>query len=296
MLIEEGYVQLDLTPGGDPYKDRFANAFDEVHTLTVFLSPWQRTKDTIRAGLTQAVKESLRTIRIEPEHIKSLGNKLKRVHPVRTPTTLVQNTREWIGRRREMRIYSYDAANVPDSSVPRMICCNSLEDLLRYQPAEGWQSRRRFLSTSLRRIENGLRVYTYAENDQLLHYGWLIERQEKSFVTEVRQEFNFPPNSACLFDFYTFPQARGRGLYTLSLRTMLQDAVCIPGTAKIFIAVLADNSSSRHVIEKVGFAYECSLFEQVWLGLARRWTRMPDGSGTTSSSRSLTSDMVPKNA
>jgi CelD/BcsL family acetyltransferase involved in cellulose biosynthesis/RimJ/RimL family protein N-acetyltransferase len=285
MLIEEGYQQLDLTPGGDAYKDRFANGFDEVHTLTLFLSLGQRMKDTIRAGFAEAIKTSLRTIGVEPQYIKSLGNRLKNVHAAQAPETLVRSARQWLGRRREVRIYSYDATSVPEPGGPRVIRCNAPEDLLRYQPREGRQSRHQFLSTSLQRIENGLRVYTYAENDSLLSYGWLVERQGKLFVSEVGQEFTFPPNSAYLFDFHTFPQARGRELLTQFLRTMLQDAARIPGTARTFISVLADNTPLRNAVEEVGFAHECSLFEEVRLGRARRWSRLPDASETDSTRR-----------
>jgi GNAT superfamily N-acetyltransferase len=184
-----------------------------------------------------------------------------------------------------MRIYSYDAKSVPDFNGPEMIRHDALEELLGYEPAEAWQSRQGFLSTALTRIENGLHVYTCTENGRLVHYGWLIERQERSFVSEVRQEYVLPPNSASLFDFYTFPRARGRGLYTLCLRTMLRDAARIPGTEKIIIAVLADNGPSRHVIEKVGFVYECSLFEEVRFGRARRWAHVTETGQADLSSR-----------
>jgi len=285
MLIGEGYKQLDLTPGGDPYKDRFANGFDEVHTLTVFFSQRQRTKEAIRAGFTRAVKTGFKTVGIEPEHIKSLGNKIKGIRAAHTPATLLRHASQWIDRRREMRIYSYSPTNVPDFGGLQLIRCNAPEELLRYRPAEGRQSRHQFLSTALHRIENGLRVYTYSEDGHLLCYGWLSEGEEKLFLNEVRQEFRLPPKSVCLFDFWMSPQARGQELYTQFLQTVLQDLAHVPGTVKI--SVLADNIPLRNAIEDVGFAYECSLFEQVRLGWARRWSCLPDSSDTNSSFRTI---------
>jgi RimJ/RimL family protein N-acetyltransferase len=137
---------------------------------------------------------------------------------------------------------------------------DSVNSLLKYESAENWQSSQAFLSQCLRYLEKGYHVYTYVQNDILAHYGWLIEQQEQSFFTEVDQTFEFPKGSAVLFDFYTHPKLRGKGLYQLSLRQMLHDAAHIPGTQQIFIAVLSKNSPSRHVIEKIGFDYVCSLY------------------------------------
>lgn len=273
MLIGEGYEQLDLTPGGDPYKDRFANGYDEVQSLTVFPSLTQRTKETLLAGFTEAAKKCFRTIGVEPEYIKSLGNKFREVNAVRMPVSLVRSARQWLGRRREMRIYSCNATKVSNLSGHRFIRCNAPDDLLRYQPTEGCRSWQQFLATSLHRIENGLRVYTCTENDRLLSYGWLIERQEKIHLSEVGQELGLPPNSACLFDFHAFPQARRQRLFALLLQTMLRDSERISGIAKVFVTALADNTPLLHAIEEIGFVYVCSLFEQVRFGRARRWSR-----------------------
>jgi len=109
----------------------------------------------------------------------------------------------------------------------------------------------------------------------LVHYGWLIERQRKSYISEVGHEIYLPPDSAVLTDYYTHPAARGQGLYRQSLKQMLHDAALIPGTKHIFIAVLANNRPSRHVIEKVGFTYQFSLFTKKVGGRARRWDNAP---------------------
>jgi RimJ/RimL family protein N-acetyltransferase len=68
------------------------------------------------------------------------------------------------------------------------------------------------------------------------------------------------PGSAALFDFFTHPQARGKGLYQAAMQQMLHDASCIPNTSQVYISVMADNVASRHAIEKIGFKYKCSLY------------------------------------
>jgi RimJ/RimL family protein N-acetyltransferase len=132
-----------------------------------------------------------------------------------------------------------------------------------------------FLKRVLKGLEHGNHVYTFVEEGRLVHYGWLIERQQKSHLSEVGHDFYLPPDSAVLTDFYTHPAARGKGLYQQSLRQMLHDAALIPGTKHIFIGVLADNGPSRHVIEKVGFEYRFSFFARTFGGKTKRWTDAP---------------------
>ncbi len=273
LLMREGYGQLDLTPGSDRYKSDFANSFDEVHTLTVFPSPKQRRKEDIRRLFRKAARKALTTVCASPERVTLFVSKLKEVRPVRVSAGLVWNARRWIGRRREVRVYSYEAVKVQGIDVPTTIRRDVVEDLLGYEPAYTWQSRQRFLSTSLARLKDGHHVYTYAEEGRLLHYGWFTEGPDQSLLSESCQPFAFPPNSAYLFDFYTFPQARGRGLYTHCLQKMLSDLSHVPGTDKIYIAVMADNRPARHVIDKMGFTHELSLYDTVRSGgSANGWT------------------------
>ena len=273
LLMKEGYEQLDLTPGDDRYKSDFANRFDEVHTLTVFSSPRQRWKEDLRKRIKIAVSKVLTTMRIPPDRVASIVNKLKEVHPARVSSEFVWNARSWTGHRREVRVYSYEAVKVRDIDILTTIHRDVLEDLLGYEPAETWQSRQRFLSASQARLKDDHHVYTYVEEGRLLHYGWLTEGPNQSLLIESCQPFAFPPNSAYIFDFYTFPQARGRGLYTHCLQKMLSDLAHMPGTDKVYVAVTADNRPARHVIEKMGFTHEFSFYETVRSGGSRNgWT------------------------
>jgi hypothetical protein len=56
-LKADGFRALDLTPGGDPWKDRFATAFDEVQELTVFTSALSCTLARCRGALRGLVKK-----------------------------------------------------------------------------------------------------------------------------------------------------------------------------------------------------------------------------------------------
>ena len=81
MLMQEGYEQLDLTAGGDPYKERFANAWDEVHTLRVFPTALAKARAAVATSLEQAARKTLDTLHITPARVRWFVNTLKRLRP-----------------------------------------------------------------------------------------------------------------------------------------------------------------------------------------------------------------------
>jgi len=278
-LAKEGITAFDLTPGGE-YKDRFATHYDDTHILTIFFNRSQYARHQVKRTLITGVKRALQIRNITPtqasEAVAHLQHKWAHLKLTTVPPKLFKIARGRLWETREMRIYTYDVAAARQLRVPQMMKRDSLSDLLAYRPAEAWQPRlNRFLKSALEGLESGTHVYTYVADGRLLHYGWLIERQLKSFITEVGHDFYLPPDAAVLADFYTHLEARGRGLYRHSLSQMLHDAAMIPGTKHIFIAVLANNLPSRHVIEKVGFAYQFSFFTQQLGGKTRRWSNAP---------------------
>lgn len=111
-------------------------------------------------------------------------------------------------------------------------------------------------------MERGEHVFTHADEQCLLHYGWFAPKQAESFFSEIRQRYSYPTGTAVLYDFYTDPEARGRGYYRSNLLQMLQRAAVEPSITQIYISVNAENGASRHVIEAVGFQYQESLHQQ----------------------------------
>ena len=55
-LAGEGFCRLDLTPGGDEWKDRLATRFERVHELRLFRSAWARTLEASRKRAVEGFK------------------------------------------------------------------------------------------------------------------------------------------------------------------------------------------------------------------------------------------------
>jgi CelD/BcsL family acetyltransferase involved in cellulose biosynthesis/RimJ/RimL family protein N-acetyltransferase len=279
-LAKEGITTFDLTPGGE-YKDNFATHADTAYVLNIFFSQKSHLRYKATRLAVDSSKKLFGAAGLTPEQVKDVihrgRHKLARTKFSRLPQKVIGTMRKRMWYTGEMRIYAMEADAVAQLPNPRAMKRDCLEDLLAYEPAEGWQPPKdEFLRHTAEGLESGAHIYTYAEAGRLLHYGWLIERQTESVLTEVGQTNYMPPDAAVLADYYSHPLARGRGLYQKSLSQMLHDAAAIPGTRRIYIGVMADNGPSRHVIEKLGFVYQYSFFRQRRPTGTRLWSNAPE--------------------
>jgi CelD/BcsL family acetyltransferase involved in cellulose biosynthesis/GNAT superfamily N-acetyltransferase len=270
LLHQQGILRVDLTPGGDPYKQRLANAHEEVVSLTVFFSRKDLLRDRARASVLSAARTFARAVKLDRRRVSRYVRFGRRAvwHPVSTIRAGLRILGSRLWSRTEIRLYRLGTGEIPnlDGPVDQSIARDSIQDLLRYQPETRTAlSRVQFASEALSRIEAEAHVYTCVQDGALAHYGWLNPVQQKSLITEVGCEYEYPPNTAVVWDFYTAPSFRGRGLYTRSLRRILRDLAATPGTDFVYIAVLAENGPSRHVIEKVGFKYYESIIRRRWI-------------------------------
>ncbi len=269
-LSEENIELLDLTPGGDLWKERFSNDHDEVYELIIYKNQWEKTLEYVKdEGLT-ILKKCLMTFSITPDRLKQLFSKIRRIN-IKSIINILQC---FIPSMVEMRIYRYALASSQqfEPKAGRMEK-NSIANLLKFYATESWQDKQLFASSVLHRLENGEHCYSFSSNNKLLHYGWLIEEQRDSFISEVQQNYQYPPKSAVLYDFYTSPCARGQGLYQENIKQIILDASMLENVEYIYISVKADNAPSRHVIEKLGFEYQESLFNYKWLGFSKKWKK-----------------------
>ncbi len=260
-LAREEVAVLDLTPGGEPWKERFANAHDHVFELVVYGGHLTRAKRAWRLRLGVVAREGLARFGFTPGAARDAYARLRRIS--------AKGAVRYIGRllrqRTEARIYRYETATLEHTPLDGRFHRDSLGDLLKFQMTDRDRTAEIFLTNAMTRLEAGEHAYTYASGDRLLHSGWLVDQQDEAFLNEVGARYRFPPRSAVLYDFFTDPSARGQGLYRASLRRMLADAA-LQGVQFVYIVVLADNAPSRHVIEGVGFTYQTSLFQSVTLG------------------------------
>ncbi len=181
---------------------------------------------------------------------------------------------------REFRMYSLSASDALTTHEGDDLRRDVIEDLRLYRPFTAADlSEKDFWAQAMQRLEQGMHVYTSVTNGLLLHYSWLEERTGRA-GSDFGHEFRLPEPAAVLWDDYTWPSARGRGLQTRSIRRRVRDAATA-GSRHMFIGVRADNPVSLHNIEKVGFEHWASGWAQYRFGCVKRWVTYAHANATS---------------
>lgn len=95
MLAEEGYERLDLTPGGEAYKDRFANGADTVHSLTVFPTAMRRWVSGGLAALENGARPILSHLNVRRSRMLALAEKARHFDLAGVGSELRSIARTW---------------------------------------------------------------------------------------------------------------------------------------------------------------------------------------------------------
>jgi CelD/BcsL family acetyltransferase involved in cellulose biosynthesis/GNAT superfamily N-acetyltransferase len=267
-MAGRGMSELDLTPGAVSWKGRFANHDETVLKVTVFSGRGRLTRHLISRLMRDWAKLLLGTVRVDPAVLRRVLGRLRRVSLSGLRAKLLR--RLWYDA--EYRVYSMRRDGADRLSNRRQMTRDRISDLLCYIPPAGRGSLKDFLLQALGRLERENHVYTYVQDGDLLHCSWLIEGPKSFFFQEVNQEFVYPPGSAVIYDSYTDPKGRGKGLYQSCLSQILNEMLVQGSVERVYIEVLAEDKPSRHAIEKLGFVYECSMFEKARFGRSARWT------------------------
>lgn len=245
-LAKQGLEVLDLTPGGDPYKERFATDHDEVYVLDVFLSrqAWQKQTAELKLRSKSILKGLILAAGIDLETVSASAEKLRRF-----------NWRKNSGQnlnQPEYRVYSYTGDRIIPADRSHLVRRDCLNDLLVFKPVDARQTRQEFLSLCLERLEAGEHVYTWTNQDGLVEYAWLIERLEKSVFSDWQQEYILEPESALIYDYHVHPDNQQRGFDRVLLQQMINDAISIDGAKQVYLTALA-NDPFQDTIETAGF-------------------------------------------
>ena len=168
MLAEEGLAWFDLTPGGDPWKERFATDHDQVLSLEVHPSKWQAHRVRVKGRAEGIARGLLGSLGLSPARLRALlgGKRLPGTGPrvgVRkaTPAPGAGAVLRWNGI-------------LPDgASGSAPVRRNALDDLIRYRGPD----RQAFLRDAMRRLESGQTTYTMVLDERLVCWGWVSPEQ-----------------------------------------------------------------------------------------------------------------------
>lgn len=265
-LLQLGMTRIDLTPGGDAWKERFANDHDEVAAAVLHVSRWQWLIAASRMMVIRGAKRILSITGVDSHRARSALIRLR--HAI--SFALLRRIRAWIWDRRETLVYRADRCLALRHGEDPRVRHNSLADLMLFRPSPSSQTRDEFLSAALTRLEQGESAWTVRSEERLAHCGWTAAVSEWRML-EVDQVLRLPPASVLLHDVYSAPGSGTQDSYGLAVGHMLRAAFADESRCYAYILLPADDRSSRGVIEAMGLRHEGAFHWRRCLGRISRW-------------------------
>ena len=253
ILVEEGFKTFDLTPGGDPWKDRFSNLEDTVAEVTFFRHKYQLTIKNISESLLNVTKAILTKAGIDKTKAKQLLTNVTN----RRKSEVVSGKNETLGK--EVQIYRLQQVNNShQASNKKRNDKRALEDLLLFQATEHSESKQHFIQEVINRLESNQQPYLYVNNGKLSYSSWLNKFAKKSYFSEIAQSYDYPENSALIHGFYSVPSMSNKETYKENICEILGD-LGKENIESIFIPIPSSNSELKLAVEALGFEYIESL-------------------------------------
>lgn len=174
MLAKADLAWFDLTPGGDPWKERFASDHDTALSLEVYTSKNEARLVRLRTGTEGMARRLLDWMGISPAKIRVLVRR----RPTHGPNRTIFRGREpaFTGARPlagDGVAYRWNGILPDTKSGFAAVRRNALDDLVRYHPGDHEPGRQAFLREALARLESGDTAYTMRDGDRLACCGWL---------------------------------------------------------------------------------------------------------------------------
>ncbi len=177
LLAEEGVECLDLTPGGDPWKERFANDHDEVLEVSVHSSAFGRARSRLPIAVRTGVRKILSGMGVDPTKLKGVLARVPVIGPrlgngVRVGNIHAQDTLYRLG--------AWDSTKAGAVGMGELSATiDQPNDLLRWMDDETLATKHAVLSVALGRLEHNHRLVTCVDGGVLLGYGWVVHNPAK---------------------------------------------------------------------------------------------------------------------
>ncbi|MFC4872899.1 GNAT family N-acetyltransferase [Negadavirga shengliensis] len=195
LIKNEGMEAFDLTPGLDPYKERWATAHDTVYTLTLT----NNRKFYLKRFLRKIIHGGLIKIGLRPMKVELWVE--KQIYLIKKRSANGQLRRYWARAKNYPHAFQLPP---PAAQATFNIKKNNLDDLLNYKDEKTELTRWEFLETTMKSMTEGKTIYTYATEDTLLasiSVGKVIKKNG-----ELTPKKDIPEHSYYLENIHVHPE------------------------------------------------------------------------------------------
>jgi hypothetical protein len=205
-LAAENIPWLDLTPGGDSYKEHFATDHDVVFELTVYRNKARRWRRETIAKASRLIKDRLQAAGYRLADVMALVQKL--TSPVTFGRQLCLSLKTRLTSRRSE--FTYRGASPTGAMNNLPISKNSLRDLIRFDALGSPLRYRDFLHRAMGRMERCDDVYSVVQDGRLSMCCWVRTVRTEPDTTSSRGPS--APVSIVLSDVYVHRSSKQTNL------------------------------------------------------------------------------------
>lgn len=251
-LAAEEMPLLDLTPGGDGYKEHFATEHDSVYELTIYGDKTRRLKTEALLNAKRLLKTRLRMAGYRTADVLGAVEKLKIVKPSGL-RNLVDKLRVRLTFRPCELQHRQSARAVTPGTL--RISRDCLHDVLKFDSGGSAAAYWEFLGTVMKRMERSHHLYSFVQNDQLRMFCW-VRMCTAEPALEVSSQLPAPSGDAIvLYDLYVHRQLDNEGLVQSFVEQMLAQLKEVKSDAGVYYRG-ALNTELQAVVERCGFVAE----------------------------------------
>ena len=161
---------LDLTPGGDEYKEHFATDHDSVVELTVYSGTSRRLRTDAFLRVKRFAKARLRKAGYRPADVLAAFDKVKRFGS--------SGLQSWYGKWRAKRDFRpcefrYCRPQRPAAAGKLAISRNRLQDVFKFDPDGASVSFCGFMAMVMKQMERSQHLYSFVQDDILRIFCWV---------------------------------------------------------------------------------------------------------------------------
>lgn len=251
-LAAEEMPVLDLTPGGDRYKEHFATEHDSVGELMIYGGTPARLKTEALLGVRRLLKAALRMSGYRTADVLRVAGKLKRLGPSGV-RELAEKLRVPSARQHCVLQHRPDRRAVTTTRLP--VSRNCLRNILKFDAdgsaAKFWH----FAGTVMQRMERTHHLFTFVQDDRLGIFCWAaMPGAELSAQTGEpgAQCAASSGQSIVLYDLYVHRRLDDEELIQSFIDEMLIELSELKPGATVFYRGVLD-TRLQSVVERCGF-------------------------------------------
>ena len=241
-IKEEGYKILDLTPGGDSYKENFCNTHINLVKPTICFNKYYKIKDHASTSLLQYIKKHFNTkdvVSIECSIKKNISLLSKRVLEPRNTIS-------------SYYIYKGKAEEIIHNNFLPTLHYQQYTDLLLYQQSNDVLSLKELTYSAMKKFERGDRLYTMVSGKELIAFVWLANSGKKHWRPILKDVINYQKNSLFIYDFYTSDKSKKNEIFQSCIQSILTN-IQNEEISALYLVKPAD--IDKKIVNKVGFFY-----------------------------------------